>query len=158
MLQDSRRTGVRAEESERESRGLLHLPPLDHSTFYNLGPMPHVPTTCSYLSRHTKRYFSLYLPNAGFEVGQTFRYDPAKAEACLLATKDFAVGEVISLCTGTLAYVSSDQENALTGSQQDFSVMYSSKTRRMGVMTGPARFANVRIFLRTSVVFAVGCS
>ncbi|TPX78087.1 hypothetical protein CcCBS67573_g00643 [Chytriomyces confervae] len=78
---------------------------------------------------HIKRYFSMYLPNAGFEIGRTLRYkNSGKVEACIVATKKWR------------PELTEQDENYLAN--RDFSVMYSTRKGCMCLFLGPARFVN----------------
>ncbi|KAJ3234540.1 hypothetical protein HDU81_001353 [Chytriomyces hyalinus] len=71
---------------------------------------------------HIKRYFSMYLPNAGFEIGRTLRYkNSGKVEACIVATKKWRPGDEIRHCSGYIAELTEQDENYLAN--RDFSVI-----------------------------------
>ncbi|KAJ3223713.1 hypothetical protein HDU81_009028 [Chytriomyces hyalinus] len=90
---------------------------------------------------HIKRYFSMYLPNAGFEIGRTLRYkNSGKVEACIVATKKWRPGDEIRHCSGYIAELTEQDENYLAN--RDFSVMYSTRKGCMCLFLGPARFVN----------------
>jgi hypothetical protein len=84
----------------------------------------------------------MYLPAAGFEVTRTPRYKmfSDKAEARLLASRKFEVGDEIKACTGVIAQLNKEEEESLKN--RDFSVMYSTKKKSMCLFLGPARFVN----------------
>ncbi len=91
--------------------------------------------------RHMRRYLSMYLPNAGYEVARTYRYKiSGKAEACLRATKQWNVGDQIKDCTGIIAELTHNDEEFLK--DRDFSVLFSSRGNCMCLFLGPARFVN----------------
>ncbi|KAJ3263845.1 hypothetical protein HDU77_009869 [Chytriomyces hyalinus] len=90
---------------------------------------------------HIKRYFSMYLPNSGFEIGRTLRYkNSGKVEACIVATKKWRPGDEIRHCSGYIAELTEQDENYLAN--RDFSVMYSTRKGCMCLFLGPARFVN----------------
>ncbi|KAJ3143112.1 hypothetical protein HK100_010695 [Physocladia obscura] len=90
---------------------------------------------------HMKRYFSMYLPNAGFEVAKTMRYkNSGKVEACVISTKKWNPGDEIRLCSGYIAELTEHDEIHLAN--RDFSVLYSTRKGCMCLFLGPARFVN----------------
>ncbi|KAF0480798.1 Histone-lysine N-methyltransferase SUV420H [Gigaspora margarita] len=92
--------------------------------------------------QHAKRYFAMYLPTAGFEIAETDRYSGSmKREACIIATKEWHVGDEIRHCSGTLVSLTTEEERALEGGR-DFSIMWSSRKDTMCLLLGPARFVN----------------
>ncbi|KAF9908198.1 Histone-lysine N-methyltransferase set9 [Linnemannia zychae] len=92
---------------------------------------------------HAKRYLSIYLPSAGFEISQTDRYSAVtnKSEACVIANRPFEVGDELRYCAGTIANLTEQEEKDLETKTSDFSVI---KTSRRGtcLFLGPARFVN----------------
>lgn len=85
-----------------------------------------------------------YLPNAGYEISETKRYSTAKrAEACVIATKDWSTGDELRLCTGAIACLNPKEDAELKLGQRDFSVMYSTRKGCSCLFLGPARFFNV---------------
>jgi hypothetical protein len=82
------------------------------------------------------------MPGAGFEVGVTTRYT-GKMEACILATQDWTVGEKVSLCQGSIAKLTTEEDERLKSEGRDFSVMVSTRKRCACLFLGPARFMNV---------------
>ncbi|KAJ1910110.1 histone lysine methyltransferase Set9 [Mycoemilia scoparia] len=93
---------------------------------------------------HAARYFSMYLPEAGYEVSLTSRYKAVSGqdEACVIATKPFMVGEIISLCSGSIACLDEANLRRMEKERADFSVMWWSKKKHMCLFLGPARFVN----------------
>ncbi|KAJ1952572.1 histone lysine methyltransferase Set9 [Linderina pennispora] len=93
---------------------------------------------------HAARYFSMYLPEAGYEIGQTDRYKvvTGKSEAKIVATKQYTLGMVINLCSGSVAKLSEHEIGRLERERADFSVMWWSKKKSMCLFLGPARFVN----------------
>ncbi|KAI8821817.1 uncharacterized protein EV422DRAFT_433553 [Fimicolochytrium jonesii] len=90
---------------------------------------------------HAGRYFGMYHPAAGYEVAQTNRYGSSgKVEACLRATRTFAVGDEMRYCTGVIAELDQSEEAYLT--DRDFSVMFLTKKECSCLFLGPARFMN----------------
>ncbi|KAJ3139422.1 hypothetical protein HK100_011563 [Physocladia obscura] len=90
---------------------------------------------------HMKRYFSMYLPSAGFEIAKTTRYkDSGKVEACIISTKKWSPGDEIRYCTGYIAELTEQDELHLAN--RDFSVLYSTRKGCMCLFLGPARFVN----------------
>ncbi|CAG8525830.1 19494_t:CDS:2 [Racocetra fulgida] len=84
----------------------------------------------------------MYLPTAGFEIAETDRYSGSmKREACIIATKEWHVGDEIRHCSGTLVSLTTEEERALEGGR-DFSIMWSSRKDTMCLLLGPARFVN----------------
>ncbi|KAK9764468.1 histone lysine methyltransferase Set9, variant 2 [Basidiobolus ranarum] len=91
---------------------------------------------------HSKRYLSIYHPEAGFEISQTHRYRTRKAEASVVATKRWEVGEEIRCCSGGVALLSEKELHHLEQKKMDFSVMWSSRKSSYCLFLGPARFVN----------------
>ncbi|ORZ06571.1 hypothetical protein BCR41DRAFT_167585 [Lobosporangium transversale] len=92
---------------------------------------------------HARRYLSIYLPTAGFEISHTDRYSSVtnKSEACVIANRPFEVGNELRYCAGTIANLNEQEEKDLENRTSDFSVI---KTSRKGtcLFLGPARFVN----------------
>ncbi|KAJ2849013.1 histone lysine methyltransferase Set9, partial [Coemansia erecta] len=93
---------------------------------------------------HANRYLNMYLPLAGFEIGQTDRYKvvTGQSEAKVVATKRYTLGMVISLCSGSVARLSDSEIERMENEKVDFSVMWWSKKKSMCLFLGPARFVN----------------
>ncbi|KAJ2472725.1 histone lysine methyltransferase Set9, partial [Coemansia sp. RSA 2322] len=93
---------------------------------------------------HAGRYFSMYLPEAGYEIDLTDRYKVVtkRSEARVVATKRYTLGMVISLCSGSVARLSEPEIQRMEREQADFSVMWWSKKKSMCLFLGPARFVN----------------
>ncbi|KAI9500185.1 hypothetical protein BX070DRAFT_177735, partial [Coemansia spiralis] len=93
---------------------------------------------------HSQRYLSMYLPEAGFEIGHTDRYRVAtgRREARVVATRRYTLGMVIPLCSGSIAQLSPMEIAKLEREHVDFSVMWWSKKKSMCLFLGPARFVN----------------
>ncbi|KAG2171776.1 hypothetical protein INT43_008156 [Umbelopsis isabellina] len=107
--------------------------------------------------QHMKRYLSMYLPNAGYEISETKRYSTLKrAEACVLATKDWYVGDELRLCTGAIACLNAKEDAELKQGQRDFSVMYSTRKGCSCLFLGPARFFNNGITFKLTKNVACG--
>ncbi|KAG2231294.1 hypothetical protein INT48_006405 [Thamnidium elegans] len=85
-----------------------------------------------------------YMPNAGYEVGDTRRYcgSGRRVEACLVATKDWHVGDEMRLLTGMIACLDPKDDAELKKGNRDFSVMWSTRKNCSCLFLGPARFAN----------------
>ncbi|OAD09058.1 hypothetical protein MUCCIDRAFT_135209 [Mucor lusitanicus CBS 277.49] len=94
--------------------------------------------------QHMKRYLYMYMPNAGYEVGDTRRYgsNGRRVEACLVATKDWQVGDEMRLLTGMIACLDPKDDAELKRGNRDFSVMWSTRKNCSCLFLGPARFAN----------------
>ncbi|KAG2214444.1 hypothetical protein INT47_001000 [Mucor saturninus] len=94
--------------------------------------------------QHMKRYLYMYMPNAGYEVGDTRRYggNGRRVEACLVATKDWHVGDEMRLLTGMIACLDPKDDAELKKGNRDFSVMWSTRKNCSCLFLGPARFAN----------------
>ncbi|KAI9321416.1 hypothetical protein BX666DRAFT_1850068, partial [Dichotomocladium elegans] len=84
------------------------------------------------------------LPNAGFEISDTRRYKDhgRRVEACLVATKDWHVGDEIRACTGMIANLDPMEDAELRQGKRDFSVMWSQRKGCSCLFLGPARFVN----------------
>jgi hypothetical protein len=88
------------------------------------------------------------MPNAGYEVGDTKRYSSSlstggrRIEACLVATKDWKVGDEMRLLTGMIACLDPKDDAELKKGNRDFSVMWSTRKNCSCLFLGPARFAN----------------
>ncbi|KAL7265909.1 histone lysine methyltransferase Set9, partial [Rhizina undulata] len=93
-------------------------------------------------SRHARRYLSVYLPDASFEVSSTNRYSPVSSEACIIARKPLKRGDTIKYLTGAICKMSEAEEETYTSHQSDFSVIYTSRIGGMSLLLGPARFVN----------------
>lgn len=94
-----------------------------------------------YFQSHCQRYLSMYLPRAGYEIDQTFRYKNSdKIEARLIATRNWTEGDEVRLLNGIIAELSPEDEQRLA--DNDFSVMHSAKRGCACLFTGPARFVN----------------
>ncbi|KAI8323684.1 SET domain-containing protein, partial [Martensiomyces pterosporus] len=93
---------------------------------------------------HAGRYFSMYLPEAGYEIGQTDRYKvvTGRREAKIVATKRYTLGMVINLCSGSVAKLGDLEIQRMEKEGADFSVMWWSKKKSMCLFLGPARFVN----------------
>ncbi|KAJ2557993.1 histone lysine methyltransferase Set9 [Coemansia sp. RSA 1933] len=93
---------------------------------------------------HAGRYLSMYLPEAGYEIGQTERYRAVTgtSEAKVVATKRYTLGMVISLCSGSVALLNEREIQRMEREQVDFSVMWWKKKKSMCLFLGPARFVN----------------
>ncbi|KAJ1807716.1 histone lysine methyltransferase Set9, partial [Coemansia sp. RSA 2598] len=72
---------------------------------------------------HANRYLSMYLPSAGYEIGQTDRYKvvTGQSEAKIVATKRYTLGMVISLCSGSVARLSESEIQRMEMEKVDFS-------------------------------------
>ncbi|KAI7900414.1 uncharacterized protein BX663DRAFT_439252, partial [Cokeromyces recurvatus] len=79
--------------------------------------------------------------SAGFEICSTTRYT-GEMEACIIATKDWKVGEQVTACLGAIAYLSPNEDAKLKSEDRDFSVMYSTRRKCTSLFLGPARFMN----------------
>ncbi|KAJ2822859.1 histone lysine methyltransferase Set9, partial [Coemansia sp. 'formosensis'] len=93
---------------------------------------------------HAGRYFSMYLPEAGYEIALTDRYKVVtkQSEARVVATKRYTLGMVINLCSGSVAKLSESEIQRMERESADFSVMWWSKKKSMCLFLGPARFVN----------------
>ena len=86
----------------------------------------------------------MYIPDAGFDLIQTFRYgspSAGKCEAALMATRYFKPGDTIALATGCIALLNKEEEQEINKGK-DFSVMISSRHKCACLFLGPARFVN----------------
>ncbi|KAF9414728.1 Histone-lysine N-methyltransferase set9 [Podila epigama] len=92
---------------------------------------------------HARRYLSIYLPSAGFEISQTDRYTALtnKSEACVIATRAFEAGHELRFCSGSIANLTPQEERDLEKKTSDFSVIRTSR-RGTCLFLGPARFVN----------------
>ncbi|KAJ2402980.1 histone lysine methyltransferase Set9 [Coemansia sp. RSA 2559] len=93
---------------------------------------------------HAARYLSMYLPESGYEIGQTERYKPitGTSEAKVVATKKYTLGMVINLCSGSVAILNDREMQRMEREDVDFSVMWWTKKKSMCLFLGPARFVN----------------
>ncbi|KAF7728518.1 Histone-lysine N-methyltransferase set9 [Apophysomyces ossiformis] len=91
--------------------------------------------------KYVRRYLSMYLPAAGYEICDTDRYG-GNRQARLVATRGWEVGDEIRCCTGSIAYLNSEDDAKLSQQGRDFSVIYSSRKKKNCLFLGPARFAN----------------
>ncbi|KAL0081624.1 hypothetical protein F4703DRAFT_1151379 [Phycomyces blakesleeanus] len=98
----------------------------------------------SAFGQHMKRYLSMYVPNAGFEICDTRRYsqEGEEAQACVIATKDWSIGDEIKMCSGMIAVLASEDDDELKRQNRDFSVMFSTRKNCSCLFLGPARFMN----------------
>ncbi|RKP02993.1 hypothetical protein CXG81DRAFT_10138, partial [Caulochytrium protostelioides] len=81
----------------------------------------------------------MYLPDAGFEVERTDRYNTGKEEAKIVATRTFGQHEEIRACQAMLASLTKEEEARL---ERDFSVIFLPKWKCYCLLAGPARFVN----------------
>ncbi|KAJ3086537.1 hypothetical protein HK102_012965, partial [Quaeritorhiza haematococci] len=90
---------------------------------------------------HSKRYLSMYHPNAGYEIAQTRRYqNSGKVEACIISTREWKKGDQIRHCSGVIAELTDSDEEYLAN--RDFSVMFTTRKNCNCLFLGPARFVN----------------
>ncbi|OMH85344.1 Histone-lysine N-methyltransferase set9 [Zancudomyces culisetae] len=94
--------------------------------------------------RQAELYFSMYLPEAGYEISESNRYEVVSGhvEGCVLATKDYETYQLINYCTGTMTKLEEGDICKLENSKSDFSVMWWGKKKSMCLLLGPARFVN----------------
>ncbi|KAJ8653111.1 hypothetical protein O0I10_011252 [Lichtheimia ornata] len=92
--------------------------------------------------QHMKRYLSMYLPNAGYEICDTRRYSSDSVQARIVATKKWVPGDEIRMCTGGIGYLNPEQDVMLRQTERDFSVMWSTRKSSHCLFLGPARFMN----------------
>ncbi|KAG1175619.1 hypothetical protein G6F70_003959 [Rhizopus microsporus] len=92
-------------------------------------------------ARHLKKYVSMFVPGAGFEVSSTKRYT-GQMEACIIANKHWQAGEYIKNCTGSVCCLTSEADQLLRSEGKDFSVMLSQRYKHAFLFLGPARFMN----------------
>lgn len=91
------------------------------------------------------------MPDAGYEVSDTRRYKRGnkRVEPCLVATKDWHVGEELRFCTGMIAFLDAKLADALQlrrekqDDSDEFSLMYSMHKTCSCLFLGPIRFVNV---------------
>ncbi|KAI7869566.1 hypothetical protein BDF14DRAFT_1722628, partial [Spinellus fusiger] len=83
-------------------------------------------------------------PSAGFEISDTRRYsqEGEMAQACVIATKDWRVGDEVKFCSGVIACLASEDDDELKRQNRDFSVMFSTRKNCSCLFLGPARFMN----------------
>ncbi|KAJ1955121.1 histone lysine methyltransferase Set9, partial [Dispira parvispora] len=154
---------------------------------------------------HARRYLKMYLPQAGFEIGQTMQYALTKpcdlqgdtltgdsprspsvctpvstpepspfdaltserlnhlsriessrlridtqetvrqeppGDACVIATKPWSAGDIITCCSGAIAWLDDEDTRRFEELNSDFSVMWWARRQSMGLFLGPARFVN----------------
>ncbi|KAJ1650806.1 histone lysine methyltransferase Set9 [Dispira simplex] len=155
---------------------------------------------------HARRYLKMYLPQAGFEIGQTMQYVLTKpcdlqgdtlimdhpprlpsvctpvstpepspfdvllserpgqlsriensrlridtrevvrqeppGDACVIATKPWSAGDIITCCSGAIAWLDDEDTKRFEKVNSDFSVMWWARRQSMGLFLGPARFVN----------------
>ncbi|OZJ04652.1 hypothetical protein BZG36_02893 [Bifiguratus adelaidae] len=92
-------------------------------------------------TQHLKRYLNMYLPNAGYEISSTTRYNE-KPEACIIAIKDWPMGDEIRLCQGAITQLTKEEDQMLRDRGTDFSVIWSYRKKAHCIFLGPARFVN----------------
>ena len=99
------------------------------------------------------------MPNAGYEISDTRRYKDhgKKVEACLVATKNWQVGDELRLCTGMIANLNPSEDAMLRQGEKDFSIMWSTRKGCSCLFLGPARFVNVSLCFRFVVVYLFIC-
>lgn len=119
---------------------------------------PHIKTLCLLLSfcSHTHVYLcNRYMPSAGYELSDTRRYykhqDRRVPQPCLVATKDWHVGQELRFCTGTLTSLKPKESAQLCKNRRDVGVVWSPRKGCSCVFLGPARFINVSIELFSCV-------
>lgn len=91
--------------------------------------------------RHLKKYLSIYLPSAGFEICSTDRFPGPKSESCVIANRTFRAGEVLNCLSGTIVAMTQEEEDYYEN-EHDFSILHSSRLDAMCLFLGPARFVN----------------
>jgi histone-lysine N-methyltransferase SUV420H len=116
------------------------------------------------LRSHASRYFELYNPAGSIEIAHTSRYShhTGKSELCILATRNLAVGTVVTELKGSMANLTDEEDKELKRTdlrnsdiRRDFSVIHSKSMKKNHLFLGPARFVNVseRIFMSYDVLF-----
>ncbi|CEP09072.1 hypothetical protein [Parasitella parasitica] len=107
-----------------------------------------------YFDNHLRRYLYMFSHQAGFEVSSTTRYT-GTMEACILATKDWKVGEVVTCCAGAITELTKEDDAKLKREGRDFSVMVSTRRKCTCLFLGPARFMNFMLAGPNSITFKV---
>ncbi|KAI7886474.1 hypothetical protein K492DRAFT_177269 [Lichtheimia hyalospora FSU 10163] len=96
--------------------------------------------------QHMKRYLYMYMPSAGYELSDTRRYykhqDRRVPQPCLVATKDWHVGQELRFCTGTLTGLKPKESAQMCKNRRDIGVVWSPRKGCSCVFLGPARFIN----------------
>ncbi|KAK2743049.1 Histone-lysine N-methyltransferase set9 [Myotisia sp. PD_48] len=92
--------------------------------------------------RHLRKYVSIYLPDAAFEVSTTNRYTIKTHEAAISARRYIPTGHPIKYLSGTLVSITREEEKGLDLTRRDFSIVMSSRKKTASLFLGPARFAN----------------
>ncbi|KJA29035.1 hypothetical protein HYPSUDRAFT_128244 [Hypholoma sublateritium FD-334 SS-4] len=100
---------------------------------------------------HASRYFELYHPSGSIEIAHTSRYShhTGKSELCILATRNLAVGAVVTELKGSMANLTDEEDKELKRTdlrnsdiRRDFSVIHSKSMKKNHLFLGPARFVN----------------
>ncbi|KAF9481536.1 hypothetical protein BDN70DRAFT_876184 [Pholiota conissans] len=100
---------------------------------------------------HASRYFELYNPAGSIEIAHTSRYShhTGKSELCILATRNLAVGSVVTELKGSMANLTDEEDKELKRTdlrncdiRRDFSVIHSKSMKKNHLFLGPARFVN----------------
>jgi histone-lysine N-methyltransferase SUV420H len=87
-----------------------------------------------------KLYVNIFLPDCPFEINITTRYSTAP-EACITARKPIKEG-VIKYLSGYLVLLTEEEEQTLTTTNRDFTIVTSSRKKGISIFLGPGRFAN----------------
>ncbi|CCH45789.1 Histone-lysine N-methyltransferase [Wickerhamomyces ciferrii] len=92
--------------------------------------------------RQARRYFEMYLPECGFEMMTSDRYEAksGSTEGAIVAKKEFLPGDEIKFLTGTFSELKPEEEDDLDKS--DFSVIHMTSRANPCLMLGPSRFIN----------------
>ncbi|KAI9316067.1 hypothetical protein BX666DRAFT_1954616 [Dichotomocladium elegans] len=94
--------------------------------------------------QHMKRYLYMFMPNAGFEISDTRRvkYQGRRVCPCLVATKDWHVGDELRFCTAAIAHLVPAEDQKLRMRKKDFNILYSAQKEGGFLFLGPVRFVN----------------
>lgn len=125
---------------------ILRATPLSSSSLSLFKPYGFLLSFCSHT--HVLLYIR-YMPSAGYELSDTRRYykhqDRRVPQPCLVATKDWHVGQELRFCTGTLTSLKPKESAQMCKNRRDVGVVWSPRKGCSCVFLGPARFINVSI-------------
>ena len=91
---------------------------------------------------HLRRYLQTYLADCPFDITSTNRYDPDREDASITARRHIPRGSTVAYLNGYKVYVSPEEEDTITNTGMDFSIVYSTYKKRNYIFLGPARFVN----------------
>lgn len=92
-------------------------------------------------SQHLRMYVDIYMPDCPFEITTTNRYKDID-ESSISARCNIGAYREIKYLVGTQVVIDEELERALTSTENDFSLIISSRRNTCSLLLGPARFVN----------------